>query len=142
MDFLDIKCLWPDNTMNYWTSKNIKLAPGTSLKIISDAEKILSFIFPYSFKLLYQKVNGFVDNNSDENMISVWPIDRILEEYGRYPKFVGFSDFLINSHVYGFLKNRPGIFKNYDLADPHIEKIAETFEDAIGLINTNSDLLY
>jgi hypothetical protein len=75
-------------------------------------------------------------------MISIWPLDRISREYGRYENFVGFGDYLINSHVYGFLKDQQGVFKNYDLAKSTPEKIAETFEEAVSLINLNSDLLY
>jgi hypothetical protein len=78
-------------------------------------------------------------------MISMWPIGRMLEEYSpkRYPNFVGFGDFLINSAVFGFLKDRPGIYKFYDL--PGIQmpvQIAQSFQEAIDLFNINSDLLY
>ena len=76
-------------------------------------------------------------------MIEIWSLERIENGFGRYPDFIGFSDYLINSHVYGFLKNQQGVFKNYDSADSGIpEKIADTFEEAIDLINSNSNLLY
>jgi hypothetical protein len=132
---------WPDNAIIHWVNK-IELTPGASLEKIIETENAVGFEFPDSFKTLYMKVNGFGNNDWNENMISIWPLDRILKEYGRYDNFVGFSDYLINSHVYGFLKGQQGIFKNYDLAESVPEKIAETFEEAITLININSDLLY
>lgn len=135
--------LWADEIIGHWISKKITLQKGASLKKILNTENKLGFVFPQSFKLLYQKVNGFGDSDWNENMIGVWSLERIEDEFGRYPDFIGFSDFIINSHVYGFLKNQQGIFKNYDLADTGVpEKIADTFEEAIDLINTNSDLLY
>jgi hypothetical protein len=132
-----------DSVLGHWRSEKITLQKGASLEKISHIENKLGFVFPQSFKLLYQKVNGFGDNDWNENMIGVWPLERIEDEFGRYPDFIGFSDFFVNSHVYGFLKNQQGIYKNYDLADTGVpEKIADTFEEAIDLININSDLLY
>ena len=134
---------WADGIISYWRSKKITLQKGNSVERISGTENKLGFIFPQSFKILYQKVNGFGDSDWNENMIGIWSLERIENEFGRYPDFIGFSDFLINSHVYGFLKNQQGIFKNCDLADTGVpEKIADTFEEAIDLINTNSNLLY
>jgi len=134
---------WADDIIGYWRSKKITLSKGASLEEISNTGKKLGFDFPQSFKVLYQKVDGFGNGDWNEAMIAIWSLERIEEESGRYPDFIGFGDFLINSHVYGFLKNQPGIFKNYDLADTGVpEKIADTFEEAIDLINSNSDLLY
>jgi hypothetical protein len=134
---------WSDRTLRYWANKNIPLQRGVSLEMITKTELITGLAFPYSFKVLYQKVNGFKDFYWNQNLICFWSLTRIEEEFGRYPNFVGFGDFLICSHVYGFLKDQQGIFKAYDLKDPGTpEKIAETFEESIDLINKNSNLLY
>ena len=133
---------WAEAIISHWRNKKITLQKGASVEKISNTENKLGFVFPQSFKVLYQKVNGFGDSDWNENMIGIWSLERIEDEFGRYPDFIGFSDFLINSCVYGFLKNQQGIFKNYDLADPgDPQKIADTFEQAINLINTNSNLL-
>jgi hypothetical protein len=135
--------LWADRVISDWRNKNISLQQGASLEIINNTEIILGFRFPIAFKVLYQKANGFKDSDWNENMISFWPLNMIVENFGRYPDFIGFSDFLINSHVYGFTKQQEGVFKHYDIANPGIpEKIAVTFEEAIDLININSDILY
>ena len=134
---------WADRTISYWRSKNIPLQRGASLELISKTEKIIGFTFPNSFRVLYQKANGFEDFDWDENMICIWSLTRIEKEFGWYPNFIGFADFLINSHVYGFLKDQNGIFKNYDFAERRTpEKIAKIFDEAIDLINMNSDVLY
>lgn len=112
------------------------------MKKISATEEIIGFEFPESFKTLYLKVNGFENYEWLANMISIWSLERIANEYEPQKNFVGFGDYLIHSHVYGFLKNQPGIFKCFDLTTPVIEKIADTFEEAIALINNNDDLLY
>ena len=143
MDNLKQALCWTDQVISDWKEKGIKLEKGISIEKIHDFEKLLNFTFPQDFIDLYIKINGFEDYDWNENMISIWSLKRIENEFGRYPNFIGFSDFFTCSHVYGFLKDQQGIFKNYDLTDPGVpEKIAETFEEAINLINTNSDLLY
>jgi hypothetical protein len=132
---------WIDSVVIYWRDKGIRLEKGATDRQINDAEHFLGFQFPSTFSALYKKVNGFKDNECNENTISIWSISRILQEQ-RYPNFVAFSDYLINSHVYGFIKNGTGIYKNYDLAGSIPVKIADTFEEAINLINIDDDLLY
>ncbi|MDB5202729.1 MAG: hypothetical protein JWQ27_2138 [Ferruginibacter sp.] len=132
---------WFDSIINDWRT-TIKLGKAASLENIFKTEQRIGFKFPDSFRLFYQKANGFENDDWLDSMISIWPLKRMEEELGRYQNFIGFSDYLINSHVYGFLTNRPGIFKNYDLAGTVPVKIAETFEEALMLIKNNSDLLY
>ncbi|HEV8506058.1 MAG TPA: SMI1/KNR4 family protein [Chitinophagaceae bacterium] len=140
----DIKA-WINAIDTYWRKEGIELEDGASELQISEAEQILGIQFPSHFKELYRKVNGFKANDWNEHMVSIWPIERMLEEHShkRYPNFVGFSDYLVNSHVFGFLKDRSGIYKFYDLADIGMPvKIADSFPQAIDLINANSELLY
>jgi hypothetical protein len=97
-------------------------------------------VFPPAFLALYTQANGFKNRDWTEEMFSFWPIELIVEEYlqGTDPNFVGFCDYLFNSHTIGFLKNFEGIFKHYDLTKP----IALSFEEGVELINGNSDLIY
>jgi hypothetical protein len=73
-------------------------------------------------------------------MFSLWPVDRIIEEYNSSSdkNFIGFSDYLINSHQIGFTKDRNGIYKYHNKP----ELIADTFEQGIHLININSEIIY
>jgi hypothetical protein len=131
---------WIENIIQQWQIEKLELNQGASIEIIIIAEKAIDFIFPEQFKELYLKVNGFKNNDWRTNMFSIWPIDRIIEEYNSSmdKNFVGFSDYLINSHQIGFTKNKKGIFKYHDKPD----FIAETFEKGIQLINMDSELIY
>ena len=131
---------WTDQAISLWTSKGIKLQNSISVDIIPDFEKLLDFRFPKDFIDLYIKVNGFEDFDWNEHVFSLWSLERILKEYHeeKDTNYIGFCDFLINSHSIGFLKSGIGIYKSYEQTQP----IATTFEDAIFLINSNSDLIY
>jgi hypothetical protein len=107
---------------------------------VQKTEALIGIRFPESFIGLYSKANGFADWDMNRNMFSVWPLKRIEEEYAinRDKNFVGFCDYLINSHSIGFRKTSAGIFKDYDEFNP----ITSTFEQGIELLNSDSDLIY
>ena len=131
---------WADQAIHIWTSNGIKLQNGISIDKISDFEKLLDFKFPQDFIELYSKANGFEDFDWNENMFSLWSLDRILKEYQEdgHINYIGFCDFLINSHSIGFFKTDNGIFKSYD----QTQAIGNTFKEGIELINSKSDLIY
>jgi SMI1 / KNR4 family (SUKH-1) len=131
---------WAEQAIDIWASKGIKLQNGISCEKISDFEKLLDFKFPQDFIELYSKANGFEDFDWNENMFSLWSLERILKEYqeGGDTNYIGFCDYLINSHSIGFFKTDNGIFKSYDPNQP----IGNTFKEGIELINSNSDLIY
>jgi hypothetical protein len=131
---------WTSQAIYFWTSKGIKLQNGISIDKISDFENLLNFKFPLDFIELYTKANGFEDFDWNEHMFSLWSLDRILKEYQEDSdtNYIGFCDFLINSHSIGFFKTDKGVFKSYDQTQP----IGNTFKEAIELINSNSDLIY
>lgn len=76
-----------------------------------------------------------------KNMLSIWPLLRIVEEYrnGKDKSFIVFADYLINSHHIGFLKQKKGVFKNLGSTP---ELITDTFAKAISLINSDDNILY
>lgn len=131
---------WANGVISHWISNKIKVQIGATLTEIHKTEGVIGIRFPESFVALYTVANGFTDWDMNKNMISIWPLQRIEEEYAinRDKNFVGFCDYLINSHSIGFLKNSPGIFKEYDEFNP----IAATFEEGVELINGDSDLIY
>jgi hypothetical protein len=79
-------------------------------------------------------------------MFSLWSLGRMLEEFKTLAdiNYIGFCDYLIHSHSVGFYKNCQGIYKNYGsfLIDPELDKLCDTFEEFIILLNSNSDKLY
>lgn len=131
---------WTEKIIRQWIEEQIELNPGASLEKLRQTEEAVDFLFPAQFNELYLLVNGFKDNDWRVNMFSIWPLDTIVEEYHskKDKNFVGFSDFLINSHQIGFTKDRSGIFKYYTTP----EYIADTFEQALLLINTDLDIIY
>jgi hypothetical protein len=74
-------------------------------------------------------------------MFSIWPLKRIVEEYNRGIDqiFIAFADYLINSHLIGFVKGQEGVFKNYGTSP---ELIASTFSEVILLINSDANVVY
>ena len=131
---------WVEGIFAFWKSQNIQLENGAPEITIAESENIVGIKFPQSLIELYKVVNGFKNWDWNENMFSIWPLQKIVDEYtaSKDKNFVGFCDFLINSHCIGFLKNANGIFKDIN---PNLA-IASTFEEAIELINSNSDLIY
>ena len=131
---------WTDNAIEEWISSGTKICPGLTLSEILSAESILDFKFPTDFIELYQKINGFRDLDWNEHMFSFWPLERIIAEYktSEENNFIGFCDFLINSHSIGFVKNDSSIYKSYDRQKP----IAATFQEVVTMINESSDCIY
>jgi len=131
---------WTDQAIATWTSKGIKLQSGCFADKIHDFEKLLDFTFPQDFIELYSKVNGFEDFECSEHMFSLWSLDRIIKEYQEDgdTNYIGFCDFLINSHSIGFYKSDRRIYKCYN----ELEAIADNFQDFILLLNSNDDLIY
>src|SRR6185436_8020209 len=115
--------------ISQWEAEEIELGQSATLESIAEAEKIIEFSFPSDFKNLYLKVDGFKNLGWRSNMFSMWPIHRIVEEYLQDSKknFVGFCDYLINSHQIGFFKDRIGVYKSYD----EFNSICQTFQEVI-----------
>jgi hypothetical protein len=130
-------CNWVEAAKKGWLSIPIKIQPGVPRELIATVEAAIGFSFPDDMRALYQVVNGFKDGDWAQGMIFLWPMEQIREEYKMNgdPNFVGFCDFLINSHAVGFHKARPEIYKSYD----EFNAIAHTFIQVINMINRNSD---
>ncbi|WP_160136057.1 SMI1/KNR4 family protein [Chryseobacterium sp. c4a] len=124
-----------------WASENIKLSPPATEESIKVTEEIIQFQFPDDFKEFYLQMDGFMDWDWTKNMFSIWPLARIQEEYHNETdkSFIIFADYLINSHHIGFLKGEKGIFKNCGETP---ELIADTFSEALFLIDSDADILY
>lgn len=130
-----------DTIIKNWANENIKLSQPATAESIKATEEILEFQFPDDFKEFYLEMDGFVDWDWTKNMFSIWPLARTLEEYHNESdkSFIVFADYLINAIQFGFVKGKKGVFKNS--GETH-EWIADTFSDAIALINADADILY
>ena len=131
---------WALNIERFWREQGIPLEPGVPEAYIHQTGKDLGIELPPAFIALYCRVNGFRENNWNPGMFVIWSLERMLKEHviEKDKSFVGFSDFLICSHIIGFRKDREGIWKDFD---PHLV-VCETFEEAIELINADSILVH
>ena len=129
---------WTNSIINQWNG--VQLNRPATIETITQAEAVLGYMFPEDFKELYLKVDGFVGGWLP-NMFTIWPIELILEYYDREENkdYVGFSDYMANSHQIGFLKSKPGVYVLYGEVP---DKVADTFSEAIQLINADSDKIY
>ncbi|AYL94193.1 SMI1/KNR4 family protein [Mucilaginibacter celer] len=134
---------WIKEAIELWQEDEVKMNPPATAVDIEKAETTLNFNFPDDFKALYTVVNGFEDYEWQEYMFSFWSLDRIIEEFAKSSNkhVVGFCDFLIMSHVIGFKRNEPGVFKDYSVA-PGEEFIAGTFKESISMINSGAPEIY
>jgi hypothetical protein len=131
---------WAIGIERFWLEQGIPLEPGVPEAYIRQTAKDLGVEFPDAFIALYKRINGFTINNWNPGMFVIWPLERMLEKHviEKDKDFVGFSDYLICSHIIGFREDRAGIWKNYDLH----EAVCATYEETIELINEDSILVH
>ncbi|MFI2741476.1 SMI1/KNR4 family protein [Zhouia sp. PK063] len=128
-----------------WRNSKIKLNEGAELTEIIQLEEQLEYKFPETFKQFYTRINGFKDSDWNEHMFSIFPLDRIKNEYetSENKDFIPFCDYLINSHQIGFSKKNDGIYINYEnILGDFNDKVADSFELSLIEILNNSDKIY
>jgi hypothetical protein len=132
---------WLQELLIKWRSEGVKLNPPASVAEIENAETVLDFKFPEDFKAFYLQVNGFADFYMQEEQFTLWPITEIIKTFGfEDTEFIGFCDYLVNSHSIGYSKKFQGIFKDYAHVSDSI--IAKTFKELIEIINSNPAIAY
>ena len=132
---------WTTQIIERWQAENVSLNAGASTSDMAQLEQALDFKFPTEFKELYAVADGFAEWDMDPECFSMWPTDRILEEYAAAKDdsdLIGICDFLIWSHALGFLRSAPGIFTDYDRTKP----VAKTVAELVQLMETDPGELY
>lgn len=134
---------WIEAAMSQWRQEELEINPPASMGLIEKAESILSLRFPLDFKQLYLAVNGFVDFELRGFMLSLWSLERIIDDYNREKDLVKFGDHSISVCQYGFDKNKLGIYKSYThhQVGP-IEFITGSFKELISLFNHDDEILF
>jgi len=135
---------WVQKVISKWLAEKVNINVGASRSEIESLENILHFEFPNDFKDFYLMINGFKSFDMEEHMFTFWPLETIIEEYNTSEDkdFIGFSDYLIASHAIGFKKSKKGIYKCYQSLQNDLTPIAETFEEVVAMINSDSPLIY
>ncbi len=134
---------WVQQAIDQWKKEGIELKKGVSSEKFQWAEAQIGFVFPEDFKKLYSVVNGFVDFEMRGFMLSLWSLERIVDNYQDKKGFIMFSDHSISVCQYGFSKIRQEIFKSHthNQYGP-IDIIAQSFQQMIELFNCDSELLF
>ena len=129
-----------DEQIKVWRHTDLKLNDPAAADLIRDTQQKIEYDFPDDFIKFYKQVNGFKDWDVIGEMFSIWTLERIVEEYEKSDdkNFVPFCDYCIDCHRIGYLKDQPGVYKDYD----QTVKIADKFDETIELIICGSDLLY
>jgi hypothetical protein len=131
--------------IEFWKNSNVELNPGIELTEINKLETYLKFEFPKTFIQFYSNINGFKNSDWNEHMFSIFPIERIKEEYDplRNKDFIPFCDYLLNSHQIGFYRNTKGVYINYENILGNLnDKVADNFELSMIEILNNSEKIY
>lgn len=128
--------------IEHYKSIGVYVAEGTNHYHIEKIQNQLEYKFPDDFKTFHLMCNGFLEWDMDNFYFSIWPFDRIIEEYTKEKEedfeFIPICDYLINAHWYGYIRNREGIFKDYDRENA----IAKNFEEFLKLLLNDSVELY
>jgi hypothetical protein len=126
-----------------WKKEKVNMNRGATEAAISHVEPELAFRFPDTFKDLYKVFDGFTDWDFGGCMVSMWPLEKILEEnqHSENKDVVYFADFLINSHYYGFRKSDAAVIKDYGPAYG-IEQLGESFAVFISLVLAEDGSVY
>jgi hypothetical protein len=134
---------WVESAISQWRQEELEINPPAPIKSIKNAESILNFRFPPDFKGLYLSVNGFVNFEQRGFMLSLWSIERIVDDYDPAKKFIMFSDYSLSVCQYGFDRNKTGIFKAYTHHQQGpVQFVAESFKELIRLFNDDGEILF
>lgn len=129
-----------EEQIEVWRHTDLKLNDPATTDLIAETQQNLSYKFPADFIKFYIQVNGFKDGDIIGDIFSIWTLDRIVEEYEKNDdkNFIPFCDYCIDCHRIGYLKDKAGVYKDYDQTD----KIADNFDKIIELIIEDSSVLY
>ena len=140
-----------ESLKQFWLQQGIKLKLGISEIELSKFENKYNVLLPEDLKDYFSTVNGFNDEDCDEEVITFLPFEEIeplSKCWSQKPEaqsYFIFADFLISSHVYAIRltnnvnSNNP-IFIVYD--DTPIQ-IAESFSEFVkGYLKNDYNILF
>ena len=85
-----------------WEREGIKLLPAHEESEVVAALRRLGRPFSQNIVRLYCATGGMADGEMDNQMFSVWTLDKLVVENSKHMRpHILFGDFLIDSHSYG-----------------------------------------
>lgn len=113
-----------------WKSESLSIAKPLSKNAVIESFAKLNIQLSKDVIEVYSNIGGMIDENMDSTCFSFWTFERILAENKPNSELVFFSDFLINSHWYGFkFENEKTSSIHIFWAENQIENIADSFND-------------
>jgi hypothetical protein len=130
---------WSISVADRYKKIGLELSVGVNDDEIIAVERELDFQFDEDFKALYKCFGGFRDNDWTPELVSLWTLQRVVEQASI--NFVPFADYSIGIFFYGFLRGQSGVFRTIGYSYMTPEKIADTFTEAVNMIETGQRLL-
>lgn len=105
-----------------WASEDAEPAPPLEASQVRELLQTLTVEVPEDAVALYCETGGMKDGWMDNNLFSLWPLDKVIAEAQFAPdKRVEFGDFLIDSHRYSlaFTESKSEVWINAHSGDPN-----------------------
>lgn len=123
-----------------WRREKLNLSMPNSEKQVIDC--FLSIKRPLSKDILtlYTNFGGMIDGDMAESLLSVWTVERIVEENITNSELTCFADYMIHTHSYAFSYENEKISSVYsNFETPKFIKIADSVEQFFELCLTNPE---
>jgi len=134
---------WIQKAIDQWKEEELELNGGANSEEFENAEAQIGYKFPEDFKKLYSVVNGFVDFEMRGFMLSLWSLERIVDNYKNKNGLIMFADHSLSICQYGFNTYYEGIFRAYTHHQKGpISLIAQSFQQMVELFNCDSEVLF
>jgi hypothetical protein len=105
-----------------WTGENTEHTPPLASSRVKELLQTLTDEAPEDAIALYCETGGVVEGHMDNNLFSLWPLEKVIAEARAMPgKRIDFGDFLIDSHRYSlaFTEGRSEVWINSPSGDPN-----------------------
>ena len=103
-----------ERLVDKWLKEEVKLNPGASERKLAAFEQDVGLSLPPDFRELYRLCDGMANHDSDLDLLSLWPLDRIRHDgglswhFGFGGVFVVFADAMLSAPEYALRIQRSG----------------------------------
>lgn len=99
----------------YCKERAIQTNAAATAEAIAESERQLGISFPADYKKYLFMMNGFADDEWDEDCISFWSLDRIGKSHVSHPQqLVIIADYSLECCAWGFYRADEKVYITYD----------------------------
>ena len=123
-----------------WQKENLNLSAPNSEKQVIDCFFLIGKPLSKDILTLYTNFGGMLDGDMAESFLSVWTLERIVEENKIDSDLTCFADFMISAHYYAFNyenESVSSVYSNFETSK--FIKIADSIEQFFELCLTNPE---